>query len=216
MEQDDTRLAEENLGLVRLCAGRLAGKGAPYEELVAAGNLGLTKAAKGFDPTLGYRFSTYAVPVILGEMRALLRQQSPVKAGRKLRQNAGECAAFRERFLAEHGREPTVSQVCQATGLTSEEVVQTLEVFTPPLSLTASPEEGGMEPKEDSRQGEMLDRLAVQQVLDRLPAQERQLIWLRYYQNFTQGQTAKQLGISQAQVSRKEKAVLAKMRQWLE
>ena len=213
---DETRLVEENLGLVRLCAGRLTGRGAPYEELVAAGNLGLTKAAKGFDPALGYRFSTYAVPVILGEMRALLRQQSPVKAGRKLRRSAGECAAFREQFLARQGREPTVSQVCEATGLSPEEVVQTLEVFTPAVSLTASPEEGGMEPKEDSRQGEVLDKLAVQQMLGRLNAQERRLIWLRYYQNCTQAQTAKQLDISQAQVSRKEKAILTKMRQWLE
>ena len=213
---DETRLAEENLGLVRLCAGRLTGRGAPYEELVAAGNLGLTKAAKGFDPSLGYRFSTYAVPVILGEMRALLRQQSPVKAGRKLRRSAGECAAFREQFLARQGREPTVSQVCEATGLSPEEVVQTLEVFTPAVSLTASPEEGGMEPKEDSRQGEVLDKLAVQQMLGRLNAQERRLIWLRYYQSCTQAQTAKQLDISQAQVSRKEKAILTKMRQWLE
>lgn len=213
---DETRLVEENLGLVRLCAGRLTGRGAPYEELVAAGNLGLTKAAKGFDPALGYRFSTYAVPVILGEMRALLRQQSPVKAGRKLRRSAGECAAFREQFLARQGREPTVSQVCEATGLSPEEVVQTLEVFTPAMSLTASPEEGGMEPKEDSRQGEVLDKLAVQQMLGRLRAEDRRLIWLRYYQNCTQAQTAKQLGISQAQVSRKEKAILGKMRHWLE
>ena len=213
---DETRLVEENLGLVRLCAGRLTGRGAPYEELVAAGNLGLTKAAKGFDSALGYRFSTYAVPVILGEMRALLRQQSPVKAGRKLRRSAGECAAFREQFLARQGREPTVSQVCEATGLSPEEVVQTLEVFTPAVSLTASPEEGGMEPKEDSRQGEMLDKLAVQQMLGRLRAEDRRLIWLRYYQNCTQEQTAKQLGISQAQVSRKEKAILGKMRHWLE
>ena len=213
---DETRLVEENLGLVRLCAGRLTGRGAPYEELVAAGNLGLTKAAKGFDPALGYRFSTYAVPVILGEMRALLRQQSPVKAGRKLRRSAGECAAFREQFLARQGREPTVSQVCEATGLSPEEVVQTLEVFTPAMSLTASPEEGGMEPKEDSRQGEVLDKLAVQQMLGRLRAEDRRLIWLRYYQNCTQEQTAKQLGISQAQVSRKEKAILGKMRHWLE
>lgn len=213
---DETRLVEENLGLVRLCAGRLTGRGAPYEELVAAGNLGLTKAAKGFDPALGYRFSTYAVPVILGEMRALLRQQSPVKAGRKLRRSAGECAALREQFLARQGREPTVSQVCEATGLSPEEVVQTLEVFTPAVSLTASPEEGGMEPKEDSRQGEVLDKLAVQQMLGRLRAEDRRLIWLRYYQNCTQEQTAKQLGISQAQVSRKEKAILGKMRHWLE
>ncbi len=213
---DETRLVEENLGLVRLCAGRLTGRGAPYEELVAAGNLGLTKAAKGFDSALGYRFSTYAVPVILGEMRALLRQQSPVKAGRKLRRSAGECAAFREQFLARQGREPTVSQVCEATGLSPEEVVQTLEVFTPAVSLTASPEEGGMEPKEDSRQGEVLDKLAVQQMLGRLRAEDRRLIWLRYYQNCTQEQTAKQLGISQAQVSRKEKAILGKMRHWLE
>lgn len=213
---DDTRLVEENLGLVRLCAGRMTGRGAPYEELIAAGNLGLAKAAKGFDPSLGYRFSTYAVPVILGEMRALLRQQAPVKAGRKLRQNAGECAAFRERFLAQHGREPTVSQVCQATGLSSEEVVQTLEAFSPALSLTASPDEGGVEPKEDSRQGEVLDKLAVQQMLGRLDAQDRRLIWLRYYQNLTQAQTAQKLNISQAQVSRKEKAALAKMRKWME
>ena len=213
---DETRLVEENLGLVRLCAGRLTGRGAPYEELVAAGNLGLTKAAKGFDSALGYRFSTYAVPVILGEMRALLRQQSPVKAGRKLRRSAGECAAFREQFLARQGREPTVSQVCEATGLSPEEVVQTLEVFTPAVSLTASPEEGGMEPKEDSRQGEVLDKLAVQQMLGRLRAEDRRLIWLRYYQNCTQEQTAKQLGLSQAQVSRKEKAILGKMRHWLE
>lgn len=213
---DDTRLVEENLGLVRLCAGRMTGRGAPYEELIAAGNLGLAKAAKGFDPSLGYRFSTYAVPVILGEMRALLRQQAPVKAGRKLRQNAGECAAFRERFLAQHGREPTVSQVCQATGLSSEEVVQTLEAFSPALSLTASPDEGGVEPKEDSRQGEVLDKLAVQQMLGCLDAQDRQLIWLRYYQNLTQAQTAQKLNISQAQVSRKEKAALAKMRKWME
>ena len=109
-----------------------------------------------------------------------------------------------------------MSQVCEATGLSPEEVVQTLEVFTPAVSLTASPEEGGMEPKEDSRQGEVLDKLAVQQMLGRLRAEDRRLIWLRYYQNCTQEQTAKQLGISQAQVSRKEKAILGKMRHWLE
>ena len=91
-----------------------------------------------------------------------------------------------------------------------------MEAFSPALSLTASPEEGGVEPKEDSRQGEVLDKLAVQQMLSRLEAGDRRLIWLRYYENFTQAQTAKALGISQAQVSRREKSVLAKMRRWLE
>lgn len=216
MAEDYSHLAEENLGLVRLCAGRLSGRGGAYEDLIAAGNLGLMKAAKGFDPSLGYRFSTYAVPVILGEMRALLRQQAPVKTGRKLRQNASVCAVFRERFLKEQGREPTVSQLCQATGFSSEEVIQTLEAFSPALSLTASPQEGGVEPKEDSRQNQVLDKLAVQQMLRRLDAKERRLIWLRYYRGLTQTQTAKQLGTSQAQISRREKAVLEKMRRWLE
>ena len=209
---------EENLGLVRLCAGRFRSRGIEYEELYSAGCMGLVKAVKAFDSGRGVRFSTYAVPVILGEIRRLFRDGGAVKVSRSLKERAMKIS--REAQKLEHllGREPTVSEISRAAGLSVEEVSEAICVMQPVVSLTRETDDGDeiMDIPVDAPDVRITDSIALSQALEGLDGRDRRLIYLRFFANLTQQQTAEKLGMTQVQVSRREKKVLLYLRQKME
>lgn len=206
-----------NLGLVHSLAHRMTGRGIEYEELYSAGCLGLVKAVEGFDPSRGLKFSTYAVPVILGEMKRLFRDGGTVKVSRSLKEFSLKVSRERDRLSVTLGREPAVSELSEALGETPERIAEAVNVSMPALSLTQSEEDGsGQIDVEVEAPEEMLsNRLALRQLLSRLDEHDRELIFLRYYRRLTQSETARRLGMTQVQVSRREKKILTRMREEL-
>ncbi len=207
-------LIENNIGLVHSCAGKLKGRGIEYDDLFQAGCMGLVKASDAFDHGRGVRFSTYAVPVILGEMRRLFRDGGTVKVSRTLKELSIKINRARERFNLSNGREPTVSELAEELGVSAHQVADAVTAATPPLSLTASDDEGGGQldlPVNSPEEG-LSDILSLKQVLGQLGAEDRKLVYFRYFGNMTQTQTAERLGMTQVQVSRREKKILQGLR----
>lgn len=208
---------EEHLGLVHLCANRFRSRGVEYEELYSAGCLGLVKAANAFDIERGVCFSTYAVPVIMGEIRRLFRDGGTVKVGRRLKEQAMKVAAVTESLRQEIGHEPTVSMVAARAGISETEAAEAICAAQPAVSLTAYTEEGEqqLDLPVDSPETALQDKLALEQVLATLAPSDRKLIALRYEKRLTQAKTAALLGMTQVQVSRREKKILLYLREEL-
>lgn len=209
---------EKNLGLVHACAGRFRSRGIEYEELYAAGCLGLVKAVDGFDTERGVCFSTYAVPVILGEIKKLFRDGGTVKVSRSLKELGLKVNAERERTLKHTGKEPTVAQLAETLQTTPEQIALAIRASLPALSLTPGGEEDGIREWDvpvDSPEETLSERISLQEVLDRLPAEDRELIRLRFFGSRTQTETAKILGSTQVQISRRERRILANLRRQL-
>ena len=206
-----------NMGLVHACAGRLKGRGIEYDDLFQAGCIGLCKAADAFDRGRGVQFSTYAVPVILGEMRRLFRDGGTVKVSRTIKELSLKINRTRERLGSDYGREPTISEIATILEVKQEQVVEAISAATPPVSLTGSDEEAGqIDLPVDSPEETISNILALKQALGQLPANDRKLVYLRYFNNMTQTQTAQQLGMTQVQVSRREKKILLSLRTLLD
>ena len=210
-------LITENLGLVHSCAHRFTGRGIEYEDLFQAGCMGLVKAFDAFDTERGVRFSTYAVPVILGEMRRLFRDGGTVKVSRSLKELSLKTTKERENFLLKNGREPTVSELSEILSVSAEEVTEALCAAAPVISLTAGEDEGGgqTDVPVESPEDEITERLSVIKAISDLEEKDRTLIKYRYYENKTQTETAKILGMTQVQVSRREKKILEILRREL-
>ena len=210
-------VVQSNLGLVHACAKRFVGRGIEYDDLFQAGCVGLVKAVDGFDPDRGLCFSTYAVPLILGEMRHLFREGGAMKVSRSLRSLSIQVGRLREKLLSAHGREPTVEELAAVLGIEPALAAQAVCVALPPLSLTHGEdgEEGQMDLPCDSPEESVTDRLALKQVLAELAPRDRDLIEMRYLRKMTQQTVADQLGMTQVQVSRKERALLLEMRRKL-
>lgn len=212
-------VAEENLGLVHLCANKFRGRGIEYDDLYGAGCIGLMKASKAFDCQRGVKFSTYAVPVILGEIKRLFRDGGTVKVSRSVKELSLKISRFRDNFISNEGREPTVSEICQNYKEDEETVIEALNVALPPMSLTQNSDDdrsGQIDIPVDSPDEEITDRLSLRQVISDLPSEDRKLIYLRYFENKTQVETAKILDMTQVQVSRREKRILNSMREELQ
>ena len=208
---------QNNLGLVHACAKRFVGRGIEYDDLFQAGCVGLVKAVDGFEPERGLCFSTYAVPLILGEMRHLFREGGAVKVSRSLRSLSLQVGRLREKLLSLHGREPSVEELAAELGIEPALAAQAVCVMLPPLSLTHSDEgdEGQIDLPCDSHEETVTDKLALRQVLSELSSQDRTLIEMRYLRKMTQQTVAEHLGMTQVQVSRREKRILLEMRQKL-
>ena len=204
-----------NLGLVHTCARRFAGRGIEYDDLYQAGCVGLVKAVDGFQPERGLCFSTYAVPLILGEMRHLFREGGAVKVSRSMKALSLRASRLREQLASENGREPTVEELAAAMEVEPAVAAQAIAAGLAPLSLTRSDEEGEeqIDLPTPSPEEQITDRLALQQLLDQLEPRDRQLIRLRYLGRQTQQATADRLGMTQVQVSRREKALLLTLRE---
>lgn len=214
-QEQRSRMIEENIGLVHACAHRFKGKGIEYDDLFQAGCMGLVKATDAFDSERGVRFSTYAVPVILGEMRRLFRDGGTVKVSRSLKELSMKAARQRDQFAKERGREPTVSELAQALQVSEEAVVEALGAGAPPVSLTSEEDSSQLDLPVSSPEEQLSDMLSLRQMLTQLEERDRRLIELRYFRNMTQVKTAQELGMTQVQVSRREKKILLWLRERL-
>lgn len=212
------RFIEENMGLVHLCANRFRNRGIEYDDLCSAGSIGLIKAADAFDTERGVKFSTYAVPVILGEIKRLFRDGGSIKVSRSLRELSMRLMRCKDEFQKLHGREPTISELCELSGEDCDRVIEALSVSLPPISLTESgdDDEGGQtDIAIEAPDTEMTEFLSLHQALSILEEKDRKLIYLRYYRDMTQTETAKVLNMTQVQVSRREKKLLLELRNFL-
>lgn len=213
-------LIEENLGLVHHIVKRFLNRGYDAEELFQIGCIGLMKAIDHFDTDYDVKFSTYAVPLIMGEIKRFLRDNGIIKVSRTLRENAWKIKNTQRELAGPNGREVTIDEIASATGLTVEEIVMAQEADVEVESLSKVVYQGdgsqislGDRIADEKDEHEMmLNHLFLEQLLQALSEDERYLIKLRYFDNITQTETAKHLGISQVQVSRLEKKILAKMK----
>ena len=214
------RMMEENAGLIWSVVRRYIGRGTDPEDLYQQGCLGFLKAVRGFDPTFGCQFSTYAVPKIAGEIRRYLRDDGAVKVSRGVKERAAAIRQARDRLSHALGREPTLSELSVETGLEPEDIAAAEEANLPVASLQMEAGEDGftlesMLGTEGMEEG-VVERLALRGAIDALPERERQVIFLRYYKNLTQDKTAKVLGVSQVQISRIERKAMDHLRKELE
>lgn len=206
---------QNNLGLAHACAGRFKNRGMEYDELYAAACLGLVKAYDGFDWSRGVCFSTYAVPVILGEIKKLFRNGGTVKVSRTIKELGLKINARREQCLKQTGCEPTVGELAQALNTTPEQIALAIRASLPTVSLTPADGEDGLREWDvpvDSPEEVLSERISLREVLDKLPPADFDLIRMRYFAGRTQSETARQLGTTQVQVSRRERKILTWMR----
>lgn len=220
MIKTDNKFIEDNLGLVHSLASRFKGRGIEYEELFAAGCEGLVKAGRGFDESRGLKFSTYAVPVILGEIRRLFRDGGSVKVSRGLKELSLKAYAVQEK-LRSGGSEPKLSDIAEALGVTIEQAGEAIAASMPPISLTSNENDDEDSGKENDiavlpEQTALTERIALNQCLALLGEEDRRIIILRYLKNKTQKEVGEMVGMSQVQVSRKEKKALLRLKEMLE
>ena len=212
-------LTQVNMKLVISIARRFTSRGYELEDLIQTGTIGLLKALDGYDESLGYSFSTYAFPLILGEIKRFIRDDGPIKISRSIKANALRVLTAREEFIKRECREPKLSELCEITGLSCEAISTAIDISRPLISLQDkfSNEEADITVEDtiaDIDTIEVLtDRIALRQEISSLPEDEQKIIHLRYFKNLTQVQTASLLGISQVTVSRAEKRIINKLRQ---
>ena len=218
MVTDKTRreaFITQNLGLVHACAGRFRGRGMEYDDLYSAGCVGLIKAYDNFDESRGVCFSTYAVPVILGEIKKLFRDGGTVKVSRSLKELGMRVQAAREHHMKLCGTEPTLSQLAEELDEPVENITLAIQAAQPAMSLTPENTEDGdrqLDIPVDSPEEALAERISLEEVLRALPEQDQQLIRLRFYGNKTQSETAKVLHTTQVQISRRERRILSLLR----
>ena len=214
-------IIEENMGLVRSIALRFRDRGTDYEDLVQIGIIGMMKAVRSFDPSREVVFSTYAVPLIMGEIKRHLRDDGPVKVSRIYKKLSAELGRARNKILTDEGREPSVSELAHICGISVEDAAVALETVNPISSLSETYGEDEKLTLEsqlaspDCEIEKMNDRIALSQAIGRLPRDWQKIITLRYYRDMTQQQVANILGLSQVKVSREEKKILAVLREEL-
>ena len=219
-EARDT-LFKENTGLIYSVAKRFLGRGVEMEDLFQIGSIGLLKAVDHFDPSYKVRFSTYAVPMIVGEIKRFLRDDGILKVSRSLKENCGRIYQAKEKLEKELGREPGLDEIAAEVELSLEEVILALESTAEVESLHKTIYQGDGNdislmdrlPEKENGQEQALDRIFLDEMLQSLDARERQLIGMRYFQNRTQTEIAAELGVSQVQVSRMEKRILKKLKE---
>ena len=211
---DSEQAVRDNLGLVHSCAKHFRGRGIEYEDLFQAGCLGLVKAVGNFDESRGVKFSTYAVPVILGEIRRLFRDGGAVKVGRGLKELSMRAARETNAFAEREGRSPSIEELAELLGVEPAEAAEAVGASRMPLSLTADDEDGGgqidvgVEPEDDR----IAEVLSLRQVVTELEPKDRKIIVFRYFKSRTQTETADAHGKTQVQVSRREKKILNQLR----
>lgn len=217
------RLVVDNMGLVRSVAVKFRDRGTEFEDLVQIGTMGMIKAIRSFDCDRGTAFSTYAVPLIIGEIRRHLRDDGLIRVSRGYRHLGMILMRERTRIAAEEGRDATVGELAELCGVTREEAATALDALSPVASLSDnaygedSPELGAVIPdqSEADDMARRMDAIALTQVIETLPPDWKKIILLRYYRNMTQQQVANVMGLTQVKVSREEKKIMAYMREKL-
>ena len=221
MVSDKTRresCIEQNLGLVHSCAGRFRGRGIEYDDLYSAGCMGLVKACDNFDTSRGVCFSTYAVPVILGEIKKLFRDGGTVKVSRSLKELGMRVQAAREHHMKICGAKRSLSQLAEELDEPVENITLAVQAAQPAVSLTPENGEDGdrqLDIPVESPEEALADKISLAEVIEALPEQDKQLIRLRFYGNKTQSETAKLLHTTQVQISRRERKILSQLRRQL-
>lgn len=216
-------LTEKNMGLVHSIARRFQNRGVEMEDLVQIGSIGLLKAIDKFDTGYDVKFSTYAVPMIIGEIRRYLRDNNSIRVSRSLRDIAYKAIYTRESYTKEHQREPTIAEIAEETGIDKEMIVYAMDAIQNPVSLFEPVyTEGGdtlyvMDQISDkkNREEKWIENLSLREAMQRLSDRERNIIEMRFYEGKTQMEVAEEVGISQAQVSRLEKTALKSMKNFL-
>jgi len=217
-EKAVSELMENNLGLVRSIALRFRDRGVEYEDLVQIGSIGMFKAIKSFDLEKGTAFSTYSVPLIIGEIRRFIRDDGLIKVGRAQKKLGTELLAARTRIMNEEGREPGIIELSKICGITSEEAAMAIDAVTPVSSLSETVGEGeGMSLESriadpDNEIERVRDRVALAQAIGKLPQMRKKIVLLRYFRELTQAETARELGLSQVKISREEKKIVEFLR----
>lgn len=211
-------LVNVNTGLVRSVAIRFTGRGVEYEDLCQIGHIGMIRAIRNFDLTRGTAFSTYAVPLIVGEIKRFLRDDGEIKIGREIKRRGALIMAEREKFLNLYNREPSVSEIARICNLSEEDAVESINAAGCLVSLSETVGEDGTL---ENLIGidftpEINERIALKQAIERLPFEEREIIYLRYFKNMTQSETGRVLGMTQVSVSRKEARALLRLKGELE
>lgn len=213
-------LITENAGLIWSVAKRFLGRGAEPEDLYQLGCLGFLKAVEGFDLDFGTQFSTYAVPKIAGEIRRFLRDDGAIKVSRTMKERAAAIRLMRSRLSSALGREPTIAEIAEQTGLTPEEIAAAETATMEVESIHRECGEEGFTLEniltDTESEERMLERIALKQAISELPERERTVIHLRYFHGLTQDRVAKVLGVSQVQVSRIEKKAIGILREKIE
>ena len=215
-------LLEHNVSLLKCIVKRYLGKGVEYDDLFQLASMGFLKAIAGFDESFGVKFSTYAVPMIAGEIKRFMRDDGSVKVSRAMKQTAKEMNEFVADYLSEHGVQPPVKVIAEKCGLEESETVFVMGSSKMPVSLYGGTEfKDGNEktlmetlPATDNQE-EMLDRLLLKNAIDGLEERDRKIIVLRYFRDMTQSEVAEQIGVSQVQVSRIENRIIKEFRQKL-
>ncbi len=213
LDNDRDKMISENLGLVHSIAHRFTGRGVEYDDLFQSGCVGLIKAVDRFDKSKGFAFSTYAVPVIMGEIKRIFRDDGAIKVSRSLKEKAIKAKSVCDSFEKRELRKPTVSELAEMLGISAQETAEVLNVMSPMLSLNSFGEDGENTidvPVDESE--ELFNRICIKQLMMHLEETEKRIVDLRYYKGFTQQKTAEILGVSQVQISRKEKKLLQKLR----
>ena len=213
-------LTENNMGLVHSIARRFQNRGVEMEDLIQIGCIGLLKTIDKFDTSYDVRFSTYAVPMITGEIKRFLRDDGMVKVSRSLKETAAKAYTVREELFLKEGKEPRMEEIARELGITREELVLAMDSQGQVESLQktiyqSDGNEISLEdklPLEENQQEMVVNRMFLEQALGTLDRKERELIYLRFFQDRTQSSIAQQMGMSQVQVSRMEKKILNRLR----
>lgn len=214
-------LVNSNIGLISVIVKKFLNRGYEYEDLFQIGSIGLIKAIRNFDTSLNVRFSTYAVPMIMGEIKRFLRDDGLIKVSRNMKETAKKVRYAKEALIRRFGREATIEEIAQELCITSEDVVMSLDSLNAPEYLYEVIHQDDGSPvllidkiKSDDNDygGDLIDKVALKELINTLEPKARQVILLRYFKDLTQNQIAERLGISQVQVSRIEKKVLEYMR----
>lgn len=215
------RLVEENLGLIWSIVRRFTGRGQELDDLFQIGSIGLMKAIDKFDTSFGVRFSTYAVPMIAGEIKRFLRDDGMIKVSRSLKELAIKARSTKESLNSRFGREPTLDEIAEEIGISREELAAAMESGAEVESLSQTIYQGDGSAitlmdkieKDQNENEELINRMVLKQLMKELEPEERKIITLRYFYDQTQTQIAQCMGISQVQVSRLEKRILKQMRE---
>ncbi len=214
VESNEEEFVRQNLGLVHSCCKRFAGRNIEYDDLFQAGSMGLLKAARDFDPERGFMFSTYAVPVILGEIKRLFRDTGAIKVSRSLKELSLKVTAVKQTMEKNTGDLPSVEEIAEKLGVESEDIVQAINVNRAVVSLTYDDGDGIREtdlPVSDDNDS-IVNRLMISKAVKNLDGNDKKLIFLRYFCGMTQNDIAEKLNMTQVQVSRKEKKLLERMK----
>ncbi len=204
----------ENTGLVKSIALRFIGRGADYEDLCQIGHIGMIKAIRNFDASRGCAFSTYAVPLIIGEIKRFLRDDGEIKISRELKRRGALVMSSRERFINENGREPRISELAELCSLSVEDTAEALSATNATVSLSEQMgEDCALEDFLGVDNSEKInEKIALRQAIEALPITEREIILLRYFKNLTQTETGRALNLTQVTVSRKEAKAIELLR----